>query len=202
MVNFPIAQLPSGPGFSQSRLYIHHNQTVHQSASGRQQIHRHAGDRWQGVVTLPTLTKQQAQEWLGFLDALDGIVGSFMLPHPEFKSITGTAEDQQGTIDGAGQMGALIDTKGWDANQANIFKRGDIIQIGTALKKIVETVSANSAGKAQINVSPRFMTAPVNGETIITENAQGHFRLTDPNVAAESDAANMFTLSLPIEEVI
>ncbi len=197
-----ILEMPTTPAPSDLELYIERNQVKVQSFSQLTQIQRNPGDRWIGKVTLPLLNKAQAAEWLGFFDALDGYVNSFRMEHPDFKGIRGVAPNTSGSVNGANQTGLTLNTKGWPASKPDLFRRGDMIQVGNKLKRITSDIASDSAGIAVLSIAPAFYAGPLNNITIITQNTSGVFRLSDGFVAPTSDFMSRHNISFAIEEVL
>ena len=194
--------MPTSPAPAEAELYVERNQSKIYSFSKLLHIQKNLGDRWIGKITLPVLNLDQAAEWLGFFDALDGYVGKFRLPHPDFTEIRGHASNGQGRISGAGQLGTQINTSGWGSNMINLFRRGDIIEVDNRMKRITADASSDSGGSAILNIAPAFYTAPSNNASIRTVNAGGVFQLSEGFVAPTSDALRLHTISFAVEEAL
>ncbi|WCL55091.1 hypothetical protein [Gimibacter soli] len=192
--------MPSSPTPSAVELYIDRNQTKTESYSRLLQVQRAPGDRWTGKLTMPPMTKAQATDWLGFFDALDGFVGTFWMPHPDFTVASGGAGGiASGRVKGAGQLGARIVTDGWGANVAGLLRRGDVIQIGNHLHRVTKDVGSDSGGNATLDIAPAIYTAPADNSAVVTDGPKGLFRLAAGFVAPTSDQMNLFTFSFAVE---
>jgi len=194
--------MPSSPAPAGAELYIERNQAKIYSFSKLMHVQRNPGDRWIGKLTLPLLSVDQAADWLGFFDALDGHIGTFKMIHPDFTVIRGTAGNNQGAVSGAGQIGTAILTSGWPFSTANLFRRGDVIEIGNKLKRIVADVASDAAGNAVLDVAPAFYSAPANALVVKTINPGGLFRLSEGFVQPSSDMLRRHTISFAIEELL
>lgn len=197
-----IYDMPASPAPSELELYIERNQVKVQSFSQLTQIQKNPGDRWIGKVTLPLMTANQAADWLGFFDALDGYVNAFRLPHPDYKTIRGTAPNNTGRVAGGGQRGISLQTSSWPNNRSTLFRRGDMIEVGGKLKRITADAASTSSGAATLRVAPPFYNPPVDQVLIKTQNVTGVFRLSEGFVAPRSDMMRRHTFNFAIEEVL
>ncbi len=201
-VTYPLAW-PSAARIIESKLWISRNQVPVPAINRRLQVHTRIGARWVGTVTFSAMTATEVADILGFFDALDGLVGSFTFPHPDFDSIQGNAPNNTGQIAGADQTGREINTDLWSASVSNLFKRGDVIQIGEKLKRVVETVASDGGGLATLTVDPGFYSAPADNERIITLNPEATFQLQVSDVGQILANHNrIHQLSVPIQEVL
>ncbi|WP_308908972.1 hypothetical protein [Pseudokordiimonas caeni] len=198
-INYPLI-MPSSPTPSAVELYIDRNQTKTESYSRLPQVQRAPGDRWTGKLTMPPMTSAQAADWLGFFDALDGFVGTFWMPHPDFIVARGAAGGiATGRVKGAGQLGSSIATDGWGANVAGLFRRGDVVQIGNHLHRITKDAVSDAGGNATLDIAPAIYTAPADNSAIVTAGPKGLFRLAAGFVVPTSDHMNLFTFSFAVE---
>jgi len=198
---YPLA-MPSGPAPTDASIYIVRNQTAAIGGGGVRQVQKNPGDKWVGKITLPTLSADQGAEWLGFFGSLDGLVGSFLFAHPDFKTMRGTASGQTGSVQGAGQKGNSLVIDGLTSGKT--FKRGDIIQQGAdndspRLKMVLEDATV-AAGAVTLLIAPDNYIAPADNAVIITENCKGVFQLTDADIIPNSDRLRNHVLSFAIEE--
>lgn len=200
-ISYPLT-MPLSPAPMDAELYIERNQAKIYSFSKLIHVQRNPGDRWAGKITMPVMTADQAAEWLGFFDALDGYVGTFRMTHPDYKSIQGNAGHEVGSINGGSQKGTSIATAGWPVNTSGLFRRGDMIEVAGKLKRITADVNSDATGEATLDLAPAFYEAPVNGVVIRTVNPAGIFRLSEGFVAPSSDLMRRHTISFAIEEVL
>lgn len=194
--------MPASPKPSEAELYIERNQSKIYSFSKLLHVQKNPGDRWIGKITLPVLSLDQAADWLGFFDGLDGYVGKFKMPHPDFTEIRGNASNNQGRVSGAGQRGTLINTEGWGANVSNLFRRGDIVEIDRRMKRITADVNSDGSGQAVLPVAPAFYTTPADNANIVTRNPAGVFQLSEGFVSPNSDQLRLHTISFAVEEAL
>ena len=80
---------------------------------------------------------------------------------------------------------------------------GDYIQIGTQLLKVLDDVNTDGSGDATgINIFPQIRTALSGGETIITSNAVGVFRLADNDTNWNINTASIYGIRFSAMESI
>ena len=171
--------------------------------TGTAQIVQWAGEWWEAEVALPDMPISQAEFWITFLVALRGIVGTFLLGDPSRKTPQGPA---LGTplISGAFSAGTTcVLTKGWAANQDQPLFAGDYIQLGQRLHKVLLSTPTGSSGFSYLLIFPAIRAeGVVDGQTIITQNCVGTFRLSGNWRQWQTDFSRMRTLSFKAVEAI
>lgn len=200
-ITYPLA-LPD-IGIVSADIDIIRNQTAEVGDNGEAQITRKLGDRWAGTITFRILLAVEARDLIGFLRALQGMVGTFTMEHPDYQSMAGTAGGQTGAVKGASQKGNDIITDGW--TPGSTFKRGDLIQIGATgagcrLKTILADATADGSGNATLTVDPPVYQAHADNTAIYTTNCKGYFRLASPNLPIPSDKNRLHTITIAFEE--
>lgn len=113
-ITYPLT-LPAAPGFTRSRLVP--RTVVSSSASpftGEQQVYRHQGEWWEFEAGLPPMRRAVAETWLAPLTSLHGKHGTFLFGDPDGKTPLGAFTGTP-LVDGAGQTGNVLATKGWTA---------------------------------------------------------------------------------------
>jgi len=168
------------------------------------QVQEFSGQSWGADISFPPLERDAAEELVAFLLALQGPRGTFMVYDPLNTESRGFASGVP-LVDGAAQTGNTLATKGWTVDIAGILKLGDKIQIANRLYAVMGTddVDSQSDGKAVIDIWPRLRESPADGESIITEQAKGLFRLANQTVNLWSaDETRTYDISLSCVEAI
>lgn len=201
-ISYPIP-FPTTCAIVSCDMYVQRNQTVERGDDGTPQTTRKLGDRWVGTVQIRLMTASEARDYLGWIAALQGMIGTFTMEHPDYSEAAGSSSGDTGRIKGGSQTGNAIDTDGWAANAT--FKRGDIHQIGATgagcrLKMVMEDAQADGSGNVTLHYDPPVYTAHADNTTIYTENCKGYFQLSAPDIPMPSDKNKNFTLSIPFEE--
>lgn len=200
-ISYPLS-LPTNKSASRVSMFARTSVTVSSSPSSYvAQVQRFSGQQWLAEVTLPPMAREDAEEWEAFLLKLNGPEGTFLLGDPAAKTPRGTAGGSP-LINGGGQTGNTLITDGWTAGQT-VLKRGDYIQIGQRLYKVLDDVTSDGSGNATFDIWPRLREATTNNATIITTSCVGLFRLTDNNYKIHSaNADKIFSISFSAEEAI
>tara|TARA_R100000655_G_scaffold44042_1_gene80633 strand:- start:4030 stop:4368 length:339 start_codon:yes stop_codon:yes gene_type:complete len=77
----------------------------------QQQLVAHAGQRWECDVTLPAMSRADAEQWVAFLVSLRGRFGTFTLGDPVGASPRGSAGGTP-LVNGASQTGGTLNIDG------------------------------------------------------------------------------------------
>jgi len=168
------------------------------------QVVQHQGEFWKTIVTLPPMLRSSANIWLSFLLQLRGRRGTFKIGDQDAKTITGTAT---GTIrvNGASQTGNQVALDGFTASRANVFKAGDYIQIGSFLYMVIEDVSANSSGEADVKIEPALRSSieTINDNTTISySNTTTVMRLDNNELGWQTDQVSKYGISFSASEAL
>lgn len=150
--------------------------------TGEQQVQGHPGEFWVATVSTPSLFEREADEWRAFVTALRGRLGTFLMGDPA-KTVPDGANSGTPVVDGASQTGFELATRGWDANTTGVLLEGDYIQLGTGsdsrLHVLTADASSNASGEATLDLWPRLRSSPSDGDTVITTDTVGRWRLVD-----------------------
>jgi hypothetical protein len=178
--SYPLS-LPTVPGVKKVKWTMDNAVAISESPfSFEQQAYQWQGQRWKGVVTMPTMNRQQAEVWLAVMAQLNGRAGSFLLGDPDAKKPRG---DGRGTpiVSGAGQTGNTLATTGWAIGINGILKAGDYFQIGSGstarMHKLLFDTNSDGAGNATLTFWPTLRYSPALGTPITVNSAMSQFRL-------------------------
>ncbi len=144
------------------------------------QVQTHQGMLWLAGITLAPMKREKAEQWRSFFAKLNGTQGTFLMGDLGAKLPRGIATGTP-QVDGAGQTGQTLITKGWTTGITGILLEGDYIQIGTGLTsrlyKVLDDVDSDGGGLATFDIWPRLRESPADSATIVVNNAEGLFRL-------------------------
>lgn len=143
------------------------------------QEYRHAGERWRVRIGLPPMSRDDAGQWRGFLLALDGGFGTFLLGNPFESSPRGVAWGSPKVL-GAGQTGKTLDVTGFNTNIEDILKAGDYIEVEQRLYQVMRNANADGSGSSTLDIWPRLRTSPADMAIVVTESPRGIFQLANP----------------------
>lgn len=174
----------------------------------KQQIHNHAGKRWEAEVQLPPMRYENAEEWIAWLLSLNGRAGTFTMGDPNRASARGSASTTAGTpvVNGSDQTGASLSIDGLPASATGYLKAGDYIQLGSAstasLYKVLTDVDTNASGEATLDLWPNILTAPSDNATVIVDSAVGRWRLNSGEQDWSINNASIYGITFAAVQVV
>jgi len=151
--------------------------------TGKGQIQVFEGQWWEGQITFPQLPVELGTSITGFLTALNGREGTFLLGDPSHIKPRGAAKDNASSpvVNGANQIGNQLSIRNGPVAITGWLTAGDLLQLGSegtaSLYKVTKAADTDANGLATIDIWPRLRRSPVDGAGIILEGAQGVFRL-------------------------
>lgn len=169
-----------------------------------QQIQQWPGNRFEIDATLPPMLYQQAEQWLGFLGALYGKWGTFLMgdynrPTPQ-GPMTGAPQASGSNNNGSGTLtisGATPSVTGW-------AKAGDYVQVtvsGTQrIYKVLLDAASDISGNVSLSIFPYIRESIPIGTNIITSNCKGTFRLQENTLQWKIDKNKVYTISFKAKE--
>lgn len=144
-----------------------------------QQVYVHQGEQWRARVMLPAMKRANAEEWVAFLIALNGLEGTFLMGDPSASTPRGTWSGGGPLVNGSSQTGKSMNIDGLTASVT--IKKGDWFQLGSGsgskLHKIVLDVTANGSGQAAIDFWPRLRASPTDNDALTIASPKGVWRL-------------------------
>lgn len=170
-----------------------------------QQVVAHSGQRWEADITLPSMSRANAEQWIAFLVSLRGHLGTFTLGDP----IGGTPRGSAGgtpLVNGANQVGGTLAIDGCTASQTGWLKAGDYIQLGSGstatLHKVLQDANSNGSGQVSLDIWPYIRSAPADDAAVTTSNTVGVFRLASNEQNWSINEASIFGLTFGAFEAI
>jgi hypothetical protein len=169
--------------------------------SGQQQTQDWQASYLEASISMPALTHAQAQQWIAFLMSLRGQANVFQFGDPLAAVPRGSA---LGTplVDGAGQTGYLVATKGWTASAAGVLLPGDWIQIGYRIYRTLAIATADGAGKLVLSIWPQLRESPADGAAITLTNTKGLWRLMENARKWSITGSRMYGMQFNIREAL
>ncbi len=174
----------------------------------KQQVVSHAGQRWEAEVSMPPMSRADAEEWISFLVSLRGQLGTFTLGDPSGATARGRASSAPGTplVNGASQTGGSLAIDGCTASATGYLKAGDYIQLGSGssatLHKVLQDVNTPSGGDVTVDIWPHIRTAPADNSTVVVSNAKGLFRLSQNQTSWSISEATIFGVTFAAVEAV
>ena len=160
-------------------------------------------------ISVENLNREDAEDWVGFLDSLQGTKGTFLFGDPMAKVPMG--------VGGGSPTVRLVNNTTKDVITTNVsyttnvirwLKRGDWLQLGNGLDarlyKVMSDVNVNGSTSvsSNINLWPTFRRTPLAGDEIILNNPKGLFRRSSGVFNYSEENGCKYSLSFDCEEVI
>ena len=203
-ITYPLA-IPSSPYAQKSSFRMNEVVAVSESPfSLSQQAQDFTGQRWEADIQMPPMRRQKAELWLAFFSKLKGRYGTFLMGDFDGQRAMGTA---LGTplVNGAGQTGGSLATKGWTANKTGLLLPGDYIMTGSGstsrLYKCQDQVDSDGSGHATINIWPNLRYSPADSASIYTSGCVTQFRLVS-NLQWSADEVSTYGISFSATEAL
>jgi hypothetical protein len=169
------------------------------------QAFAYAGQMWQADITLPTMKRSDAEQWVSWLISLRGQLGTFLLG--DF--VGGTARGTPtGTplVNGASQSGGVLVIDGATPSVTGWLKAGDYIQLGSAgtsrLHKVLQDVNSDGSGNVTLDIWPHLRLSPTDDATVVISNPKGIFRLASNETAWTVSDLLLYGITFGASEVI
>lgn len=190
--------MPAAPGPSGVTLTA--SVTVAKSVSPytrQRQGYIHPGACWIAKISLPVMTRAQAEPWLAFLISLWGMSGSFLLQAPLVTGPLGTAGGSP-VVNGSNQpvnTPQSLSIRGL----TGILQPGDYFQIGNRLYK---NLTQKGTGTVTLDIFPTLRDNPADGTALVLANPAGLFELDDNDVQFDVDSAGNYRVQFGAYESI
>ena len=169
------------------------------------QVIAHSGQRWEVDVTLPSMNRSDAEQWIAFLMSLRGSLGTFNIGDPTGATPRGSAGGTP-LVNGADQIGGTLDIDGCTASQTGWLKAGDYIQLGSGatatLHKVLQDADSNGSGQVSLDIWPYIRSAPADDAAVTTSNTVGLFRLASNEQNWNVSEASIYGLTFGAFEAI
>ena len=160
-------------------------------------------------ITVENLNREDAEDWVGFLDSLHGTKGTFLFGDPMAKvpmGVGGGSPTIRG-VNNASKDSISVNTN-LTSNVIAWLRRGDWIQLGTGLDarlyKVLNqvNVSGSTGISGTVNIWPSYRRTPTVGEAVIITEPKGLFRRSSGVFNYSEENGCKYSLSFDCEEVI
>jgi hypothetical protein len=169
-----------------------------------QQTYAHQGQRWDMALALPPMSRAQAELWVGVLNALNGVEGTFLMAPPGYTTAQGTWSGQSPLVNGASQTGNTLAIDGLSAGSTALA--GDYLSLGTGssthLHKVTQAGTANGSGQVTLDIWPRLRVSPADNATVTIASPKGQWRLADNRREWDIESAMIHGLAFRVIEAI
>ena len=206
-INYPLA-LPTSIGIAQIELRATNAVAISRSPfTFGTQVHAYSGQSWQADVTLPSIRRDLAEDWVAWLISLKGQFGTFYLGDPNAVTPRGSARDTDTVlVNGATSSGNTLAIDSAPASRTGYLKAGDYMQVGTGtsrqLFKVLADVNTNGSGQATVDIWPDVRTSIANNAAVTVENTKGTFRLASNEQAFSINEASIYGITFSAMEAL
>jgi hypothetical protein len=172
-----------------------------------QQIQQWPGQQLQIEVNLPPLVMSEAEQWLGFLGSLLGMVGTFLMGD-YLRATPQGAMSGSPVVSGSNPSGLnVLNLRGATASVVSWAIAGDYIQVTASgqpqrIYKVLQNAPSDGSGNVVLNLFPNIRETLSDGTAIITTNCKGTFRLQGNSTNWKVDRNKMYTISFKAKEAI
>ena len=167
----------------------------------QQQKQVHQGDLRTAEFLYRPMVRERAAQLEAALESLRGGGTFYLGPTGNEKTPRGIATGTP-LVDGAGQTGYTLATKGWTAAQTGILKAGDWLAFGGHLYRIEADANSNGGGLATVTLTTRIRVATTDSAPITVNSPVGTFRLTEPRVQFSINEAQHHVTRFKAREAI
>ena len=194
--------IPTTVGFSSVEFGLQNNNQVFESPLSKDiQVLELTGSKWYATFNLPPMKKENALEYIGFLQRLQGRVHSFFGYDANHRSPSGTIAGSTLLVDGASQTGTSLNLDG-GANSTLVLKAGDFFSVNNELKMVTANATTDSSGDVTVNFVPSLRSSPSNDASITTTNPVCTMKLTGDSTSYNINNSNIYGISFSGREVL
>ena len=193
--------IPTTVGFSSVEFGLENNNQVFESPlSNSIQVSELTGARWYATFNLPPMKKDNALEYIGFLQRLQGRVHSFYGYDANHRSPSGTIAGSTLLVNGASQTGTSLVLDG-GANSTLVLKAGDFFSVNNELKMVTANATTDGSGDVTVNFVPSLRSSPSNDASITTTNPVCTMKLTGDSSTYSINTSSIYGISFSGIEV-
>ena len=206
-ISYPLS-LPTSIGIAQIELRATNAVAISRSPfTFGTQVHAYSGQSWQADVTLPSIRRDLAEDWVAWLISLKGQFGTFYLGDPNAVTPRGSARDTDTIlVNGATSSGNTLAIDSAPASRTGYLKAGDYMQVGTGtsrqLFKVLADANTNGSGQATVDIWPDVRTSIANNAAVTVENTKGIFRLASNEQAFSINEASIYGITFGAMEAL
>jgi hypothetical protein len=158
-------------------------------------------DLWGMMVTYaPLNSATDAPPFLAWLLQMRGISRAVQMAPPEYNGPYGSPSGAPVANGAQVAAATTLVTNGWTPSTFGLLLPYDCIQIGYRLHRVLDIVSSDAEGNASFEIWPSLREDVASGESIITGNVMGLFRLAQNKRNWSADQNRLTHLSFPLVE--
>jgi hypothetical protein len=191
--------MPTSPAFQSSNFGIRRAVGVSESPfTGSQQVQVYPKAQWFATLTLPTMSKTQAREWVNFFVLCEGRRNTFLLSDPDYKSINGTAT----TAAVAANKDTGTTVVNLTIGTGKTLNKGSYIQFGTGASSRLHMVVDDNTSNGNVSIQPPLKDPITTTTTVTIASPVGLFRMDNNELAWDADHLSRFGVSFSCSEAL
>lgn len=159
----------------------------------RQQVISYGGQKWEALVTIPSVRRDKAAEWKTMLVGLKGQTGTFLLGDPDYVTPRGDVSSCTLTGSAGGDTVSVV--------MSGSLKAGDYIQLGTAATSKLHKVLVDQSGDGNLEIWPALRSDYASA-TVVFNSPKGVFRLGSNVTSWSIDNASTYGISFEAVEAL
>lgn len=157
------------------------------------QVYTYNVGMWMAECTLPQMSRDAAESWIGFLLSLRGLQGSFLLWDPANAEIRGTATSATLSADNGTDYGTVTMT--------GTLLAGDMFQLGSGSSATLHKVVAGKTNSGTLTFWPPVRRDVIN-ESLVLSKACGVFQLSSNVLEWDVSAISGYGVTFAVQEKI
>jgi hypothetical protein len=162
------------------------------------------GARWLANMSWKVLSNDDQQELIAWCVQMSR--GDVRTALPNFAYLARGSLAGSPEVNGAGQTGYSLATKGWTHSATAVLKAGDMFQVtdGTLhqLLMVTATANANGSGNSSVAIEPSLRIQPSDSSALVVSAPSAYFSFTKPTFAASYTPPRRAALSIALVEDI
>ncbi|MBZ5486892.1 hypothetical protein HW452_05070 [Halomonas aquamarina] len=160
-----------------SKFYVVYNDMDFTSIfTSDQQIVSFPGDYWTLNMILPPLGRDKERLLMATVDQLRGRQNKFRFRDYRFIQPVSAGSP---VVDGAGQLGAQLRTRGWTPNQ-RVLRAADYVTVNEQLLRVTADVRSGNDGRAVLPLNIFLRSPPVSGQAVNYRSPYAVMRFINP----------------------
>lgn len=196
MIDWPDTLIPSEMSLGVSA----NTKTFTSSFTNADQTRSDPGAKVMCTLKFNNLTREQSDELEALLFELEGAAGRVRLW--DFRARLVSAPPPvlgAPVVSAATSMGRVLSSRGWNPG-VTVLRRGQWVQIGDELKRVLADVVADASGAAAIRIAPMLRKSWPSGTAIEVRRPRGVFRLDKDDWSGDTVPGHLSTYSLSFVE--
>lgn len=202
-ITYPLTAPISTEGVTSVTFYPTNATVISKSPFTYQgQVQSWSGQIITADVSIQNVMRSSGEAWVGFLTALKGSKGTFLIGDPMASTPMGAATTNVAVNATTSSGSNTLAIKNGTISTTGFLKTGDWIQVNNRLYKVLKDANTNSSGVATLDLWPNLRSAASVGTVVTLLNPKGLFRLSTGSFEYSIDNSNKYSISFTCEEAL